>query len=153
MVLISDSRTTVLPIFVVDHLQFTEIWCEIKLGVFIETQRILGLQCNFYLKTDGCRLPFEDMQHSIRLVGYGDTTYSLRYSNKFPLYFVDRYRKLSLRWHPDKNPSNSREAERRFNEISIAYQILTNGNALFVHCGKTLTSLKCQKRFLFVFLH
>ena len=41
---------------------------------------------------------------------------------------VDRYRKLSLRWHPDKNASNSREAERRFNEISIAYQILTNGN-------------------------
>jgi len=41
---------------------------------------------------------------------------------------LNRYRKLSLRWHPDKNPSNSSEAERRFSEISVAYQILTNGN-------------------------
>jgi len=41
---------------------------------------------------------------------------------------LNRYRKLSLRWHPDKNPSNISEAERRFSEISIAYQILTNGN-------------------------
>jgi len=40
---------------------------------------------------------------------------------------LNRYRRLSLRWHPDKNPSNSREADRRFNEISVAYQILTNG--------------------------
>jgi len=39
---------------------------------------------------------------------------------------LNSYRKLSLRWHPDKNPSNSREADKRFNEISVAYQILTN---------------------------
>ena len=45
---------------------------------------------------------------------------------RFLFILLNSYRKLSLRWHPDKNPSNSREADKRFNEISVAYQILTN---------------------------
>lgn len=35
------------------------------------------------------------------------------------------YRKLSLKWHPDKN-QGSKEAEERFKEISKAYQILSD---------------------------
>jgi molecular chaperone DnaJ len=36
------------------------------------------------------------------------------------------YRKLALRFHPDKNPDGHREAEERFKEISEAYQILSD---------------------------
>jgi DnaJ-class molecular chaperone len=34
------------------------------------------------------------------------------------------YRKLSMRWHPDKNPDQEAEAQARFVEISEAYQTL-----------------------------
>lgn len=33
------------------------------------------------------------------------------------------YRKLALKWHPDKNPKNS-EAEEKFKEIASAYEII-----------------------------
>lgn len=36
------------------------------------------------------------------------------------------YRRLALRWHPDKNPNNREEAERRFKEISEAYEVLSD---------------------------
>eukprot|EP01006_Ploeotia_vitrea_P048844 TRINITY_DN67281_c3_g1_i1.p1 TRINITY_DN67281_c3_g1~~TRINITY_DN67281_c3_g1_i1.p1 ORF type:complete len:258 (+),score=34.72 TRINITY_DN67281_c3_g1_i1:34-807(+) len=38
------------------------------------------------------------------------------------------YRKLAIRWHPDKNPDNKAEAELKFKEISEAYQILSDAN-------------------------
>lgn len=36
------------------------------------------------------------------------------------------YRKLAMKWHPDKNPNNKKEAEAKFKQISEAYDVLSN---------------------------
>ncbi len=38
-----------------------------------------------------------------------------------------RYKKLALKWHPDKNPDNVEEAEDKFRLIGEAYSILKDG--------------------------
>ncbi|KAK3262037.1 hypothetical protein CYMTET_29090 [Cymbomonas tetramitiformis] len=44
-----------------------------------------------------------------------------------------QYRKLALKWHPDKNPDNQEEATSKFKEISNAFKVLTSpaGHPMF----------------------
>jgi len=36
------------------------------------------------------------------------------------------YRKMALRWHPDRNPNNKIQSEAKFKEISEAYEVLSD---------------------------
>lgn len=63
-----------------------------------------------------------------------DTTYVWKTHSRIAYLFVClfigvySYRKLALRWHPDKNPDNKEEAERKFKEIAEAYEVLSDSN-------------------------
>ncbi|KAJ2322154.1 DnaJ sub B member 6 [Coemansia sp. RSA 2704] len=48
------------------------------------------------------------------------------------------YRKLSLRWHPDKNPGNREEAEEKFKQLAEAYSVLSDADTrgLYDRYGK-----------------
>jgi DnaJ family protein B protein 4 len=36
------------------------------------------------------------------------------------------YKRLAMKWHPDKNPASKREAEAKFKQISEAYDVLSD---------------------------
>ena len=38
------------------------------------------------------------------------------------------YKKAALKWHPDKNPNNKEEANKKFQEISEAFDILSDSS-------------------------
>jgi preprotein translocase subunit Sec63 len=48
-------------------------------------------------------------------------------SEWYVLYILRSYRKLALKWHPDKNPQNQEDANKKFKEISEAYEVLSDG--------------------------
>ncbi len=49
------------------------------------------------------------------------------------------YRKLAMKWHPDKNPNNKKVAEAKFKEVAEAYEVILGSIAhsvvLSLYCG------------------
>ncbi|VDK54120.1 unnamed protein product, partial [Anisakis simplex] len=52
------------------------------------------------------------------------------------------YRKLALQWHPDKNPDNKEDAEKKFKQIAQAYEVLSDPKkrSSYDRSGNDLTS-------------
>ena len=59
------------------------------------------------------------------------------------------YRKLALKWHPDKNPNNKEEASNKFKEISEAYDVLSDSNKRkqYDNCGNNVNTFRNNTSF------
>ncbi|XP_057562284.1 dnaJ homolog subfamily B member 8 [Hippopotamus amphibius kiboko] len=61
------------------------------------------------------------------------------------------YRRLALRWHPDKNPDNKEEAEKRFKQVSEAYEVLSDSKKRSLYdragCGSWRAGGPCSSPF------
>uniref|UniRef100_A0A673VL08 J domain-containing protein n=1 Tax=Suricata suricatta TaxID=37032 RepID=A0A673VL08_SURSU len=55
------------------------------------------------------------------------------------------YRK-ALKWHPDKNPENKEEAERKFKVVAEAYEILSNNEKWDIYDKKWPRRIKWRKQ-------
>uniref|UniRef100_A0A452R253 J domain-containing protein n=1 Tax=Ursus americanus TaxID=9643 RepID=A0A452R253_URSAM len=53
------------------------------------------------------------------------------------------YRKVALKWHPDKNPENKEEAERKFKEVAEAYEVLSNNEKRDIYDKYALRRKSC----------
>ncbi|KAI0987796.1 hypothetical protein GJ496_004264 [Pomphorhynchus laevis] len=54
------------------------------------------------------------------------------------------YKKLALRWHPDKNPDSKEEAEKKFKEINAAYDILSTESKRSMYDKYGMDGLRMQ---------
>lgn len=73
--------------------------------------------------------------------------HNMWYIYTFLLLNIFSYYKLALRWHPDKNPGNQTEAEKKFKEISEAYEVLSD--SLYFRSYNKVSVKICLLKFVF----